>query len=248
MDEQKEQIEIKCNYCKVKLPLYKFSKNRADKYFKSCDECRVKQKKTREKNKCPHGNPRNTCKECREKYKCVHGRQCKSRCSECLGYPVNKGKCSRCKKNYEPDKDGLQTCIDCRYYSDCLHGSRIKGDCILCLYCIHNRRRNHCKDCMNDEQKIEFIIKRMISHSRENDKKKNRYDADRFIDRCFLEALIEDNDSCYYCKTQFTYNECIKSFVTIERLDNNIGHIKSNCVLACWGCNNSHNNKDDIRV
>jgi hypothetical protein len=52
MDEIKEQ---KCNYCKVVLPIYKFSTNRADKYLKSCDECRNKQKKTREKNKCIHG-------------------------------------------------------------------------------------------------------------------------------------------------------------------------------------------------
>jgi len=25
--------------------------------------------------------------------------------------------------------------------------------------------------------------------------------------------------------------------MTIERMDNSIGHSKLNCVLACWGCN-----------
>jgi hypothetical protein len=43
---------------------------------------------------------------------------------------------------------------------------------------------------MNDEQKIEFIKKSMISHSRHSDKKKDRYDANNFIDHCFLTGLI----------------------------------------------------------
>jgi len=98
---------------------------------------------------------------------------------------------------------------------------------------------------MNDEEKIEFIKKRMISSSRESDKKKNRYDANNFIDMCFLTGLFEDNTSCHYCSVEFTYNELCATFVTIERLNNSIGHIKSNCVLACWDCNLRHKSKDD---
>ena len=59
-----EMKEMKCNRCKVLLPIHKFSKNRAEKYLKSCDECRVKQKAIREKNKCEHGRQKNLCKEC----------------------------------------------------------------------------------------------------------------------------------------------------------------------------------------
>lgn len=46
-----ETKEMKCNYCKVYLPIHKFSKNRAEKYLKSCDECREKQKIVRDTNK-----------------------------------------------------------------------------------------------------------------------------------------------------------------------------------------------------
>jgi hypothetical protein len=98
---------------------------------------------------------------------------------------------------------------------------------------------------MNDEQKIEFIQKIMISNSRQSDKKNNRYDADNFIDKCFLEGLFEDSQNCHYCDVEFTYNEKCDTFVTIERLNNSIGHIKSNCVLACWHCNVRHKSKDD---
>jgi hypothetical protein len=195
MDEIKEQ---KCNYCKVVLPIYKFSTNRADKYLKSCNECRNKQKKTREKNKCPHGKQRCLCKQCGGVSICKHGRQ-KHLCKEC---------------------DGSQICE-------------------------HGRIRRQCKDCMNHEQKIEYIQKQMISHSRQGDKKHNRYDPDNFIDKCFLEGLFEDSQNCHYCNVEFTYNEVCNTLVTIERLNNSIGHIKSNCVLACLNCNHRHQSCDE---
>ena len=192
--------EMKCNYCKVYLPIHKFSKRRTEKYYKSCDECREKQKIERDKNKCEHGRQRSQCKECDGSQICIHGRQ-RSKCKECGGVSI----------------------------------------------CEHGRQRIQCKDCMNDEQKIEFIQKRMISHSRCHDKNYNRYDPDHFIDMCFLEGLFEDNITCHYCSVEFTYNEKCDTYVTIERLNNNIGHIKSNCVLACWKCNMKHKGKNDIR-
>lgn len=100
---------------------------------------------------------------------------------------------------------------------------------------------------MNDEEKKEYIQKTMITHSRQTDRKYNRYDPDNFIDKCFLEGLFEENDTCHYCSVKFTYNERCDTLVTIERLNNNIGHIKSNCVLACWKCNLKHKDKNDIR-
>jgi hypothetical protein len=213
MDEIKEQ---KCNYCKVVLPIYKFSTNRADKYLKSCDECRNKQKKIREKNKCIHGRQKSVCKECDGVSFCDHGR-IRNTCKECDGASI------------------------------CEHGRRknICKECKGASICDHNRRRNMCKDCMNHEQKIEFIQKRMIKNSREADKKYNRYDPDNFIDKCFLEGLFEDSQNCHYCNVDFTYNEKIDTFVTIERLNNSIGHIKSNCVLACFSCNLRHKSRDD---
>ena len=143
-------------------------------------------------------------------------------------------RCNRCNEN-------------CRMNSKCEH-NRQKNLCKECggsCICEHNRRKNQCKDCMTDQEKIQYIQKRMITSSRQADKKKNRYDANNFIDKCFLEGLFEDTKNCYYCNQEFTYNECCDSFVTIERLNNSIGHIKSNCVLACFFCNIRHKSKDE---
>jgi len=159
---------------------------------------------------------RNTCKDCGGSSVCEHGR-IRNKCKDCGGVLI-------CEHN--------------RIRSQC-------KDCDGSSICEHNKQRNHCKDCMNHEQKIEFIQKTMISNSRHNDKKYNRYDADNFIDKCFLEGLFEDYENCHYCDIPFTYNERIGTLVTIERLNNNIGHIKSNCVLACWDCNLRHKSKDD---
>jgi hypothetical protein len=184
--------------------------------LKTCQVCRDNEKISRERNKCPHGRKRNMCKECNGASICPHGRV-KNKCKECNG-----------------------ACI-------CKHG-RQRSQCKECnggSICKHNRIRNKCKDCMNDEEKIEFIQKRMILNSRKADKKSNRYDADNFIDKCFLEGLFEDSQNCHYCGVEFTCNERIGTLVTIERLNNSIGHIKSNCVLACWDCNSRHTSRDE---
>jgi hypothetical protein len=82
-------------------------------------------------------------------------------------------------------------------------------------------------------------IRNMISSSIQKDRKYNRYDANNFIDRCFLEGLIEEYTHCYWedCKVKLQYVEYRHDLGTIERLNNSIGHPKSNCVLACFKCN-----------
>jgi hypothetical protein len=81
----------------------------------------------------------------------------------------------------------------------------------------------------------------MIKGSKSSDNKNNRYDADRFIDKCFIEGLVEEYPMCFYedCKVELQYIKYQDDLATIERLDNNIGHIKSNCVICCRKCNNA---------
>jgi len=90
----------------------------------------------------------------------------------------------------------------------------------------------------------------MINCSKQKDKKNNKYDADHFIDKCFLEGLVEEYTHCYWedCKVELQFKDYQDDLATIERLDNTIGHIKSNCVLACRKCNamkKSNITKDD---
>ena len=100
------------------------------------------------------------------------------------------------------------------------------------------RRKAYCKKCSDP---IKINTEQWIFNSRQYDKMRNIYEADRFIDKCFLEGLVEDYKQCYYgdCKVNLHYTEYQDDLATIERLDNSIGHIKSNCVLCCMQCNKS---------
>ena len=137
-------------------------------------------------------------------------------------------------------KPGLKTCSNCRLLKHpmCKHNKR-RSRCIICdggELCIHNKRRRSCKNCSNAP---EITISKMIRHSKEADIKKDLYDANNFIDYCFISSLVDESTKCYYCKVQMQFIEYNSTLCTIERLDNKIGHIKSNCVLACRTCNYS---------
>ena len=165
----------------------------------------------------------------------------KKMCDRCLEQRRNYVKKNKCEHGKRKDK-----CIECGGVGICEH-KRQKDKCIECGgsgICEHKREKNKCKKCMNSTEQKRYIIQQMIKNSRQADKKSNKYDADNFIDKCFLEGLFEDNEECYYCKVPFTYEEKCSTLVTIERLKNSIGHIKSNCVLACLTCNLKHKSKD----
>ena len=131
-------------------------------------------------------------------------------------------------------------CRECKGSQICPHNKR-KPQCKECVgsqICSHKREKNHCKKCSDP---VKVSIKQWIFSSRQYDKMRNIYDADRFIDKCFLEGLIEDYKQCYYgdCEVNLQYTEYQDDLASIERLDNSIGHIKSNCVLCCLKCNKS---------
>ena len=117
----------------------------------------------------------------------------------------------------------------------------------------HDRRKQTCKKCSDP---IKITIKQWIFSRRQYDKIYIIYDADRFIDKCFLEGLIEDYKQCYYgdCKdadghgpVKLQYTGYRNDLASIERLDNSIGHIKSNCILCCLKCNKSRKSNEDRR-
>ena len=174
---------------------------------------------------CEHKKYKYQCKECGGSQICPHKRQ-KSYCKECKGSQVcphdrRKSECKEC--------EGSQICSHNRQKSHC-------KECEGSQVCPHKRRKSQCKECSDP---IKVNIEQWIFNSRHYDKMHNIYDADRFIDKRFLKGLVEDYQQCYYgdCKVNFQYKEYQNDLVTIERLDNSIGHIKSNCVLCCLKCN-----------
>ena len=160
------------------------------------------------------------------KYLCEHGKY-KYQCRECGGSQI----CPHNRLKYQ--------CKECGGSQICPHGKR-KSLCKECegsQICPHKRIKRTCKKCSDP---IKVNIEQWIFSRRQYDKMRNIYDADRFIDKCFLEGLVEDYKQCYYgdCKVNLQYTEYQDDLATIERLDNSIGHIKSNCVLCCLKCNN----------
>ena len=142
-------------------------------------------------------------------------------------------KCVRCKSDRSVDdfiKEGkqLKTCLPCRNRD---RESRLKNKC------EHEKQKCKCKNCRDP---IKITIKQWVNDCRSSDKKYNRYDPDRFIDKCFLQGLVEDYPNCYYedCQVKLQYVDYGDDLASIERLDNSLGHVKSNCVLACLKCNN----------
>jgi len=159
---------------------------------------------------------RKTCNECLaqqrayvEKNKCPHGKQ-KNRCRDC-------------------EDGGASFCIHNKIRSRC-------HECNGGEMCSHGRERRQCKLCSDP---VKVVVKTMIGGSKRKDKIYNRYDAVNFIDPAFVESMIEENPRCYYkdCNKELQLINYQDDLATIERLDNSIGHTKSNCVICCLKCN-----------
>ena len=158
-----------------------------------------------------------------EKWKCIHGRR-EDTCKECGGARI-------CEHNRRKTE-----CKECGGVSICEH-NRIKSRCKVCggnCICIHHKHNYSCKECGDP---IDLTIKNMISGSKKKDKKIDKYDEPNFIDYSFLKNLIDNTSGCYYCHCELQYTYYTSNLGTIERMDNDLGHIKSNCVIACHHCN-----------
>ena len=157
-----------------------------------------------------------TCNDCLTKQrayveskKCPHGRQ-KTRCRQCGGGAI------------------------------CMH-NKIRSICSQCgggEICGHGRERRQCKLCSDP---LKVAVKTILAGSKRKDLKYNRYDAQNFIDAGFVESMLKEHTRCYYndCNEELQLVEYTENLATIERLDNSIGHVKENCVIACLKCNRS---------
>jgi hypothetical protein len=175
--------------------------------------------------KCiPHNKILYTCVPCKGAGICEHEKR-RDRCVLCKGAGIceHEKRRSRCK-----DCKGGQICEHEKIRSQC-------KDCEGSQICEHEKIRGHCKVC-GDE--IHITIMKLIRSSKQSDKKKNIYDETNFIDYEFCKELIKESGKfCYYCDIELQYIEYNDTLATIERLDNDIGHIKENCVIACRTCN-----------
>ena len=160
-------------------------------------------------------------------------------------------KCINCKKDkniihFMKKGKQLKRCEDCRDYyrkytikNKCPCGKR-KEYCKLhggSQYCPCGTYKYHCK--IHNDARI-VVIQCMINNSRNKDKKYNRFDENQFIDKQFVSNLLDLYENCFYCNCKLNFDKRNPNLATIERLDNTLGHIKRNCVIACFTCNVNH--------
>jgi len=93
----------KCSKCKKtkSIELFKMKKN--GDYLKFCNQCREKDKASKQRNKCIHKRQRYQCIDCCGSCICIH-KQRRSQCIECDGSNVcqHKKRKDRCKQCSNP--------------------------------------------------------------------------------------------------------------------------------------------------
>lgn len=244
-----------CTNCKIARDDDQFISKAGRTGLKNCLRCRnIKRNKP-----CPHGRQKCRCIECKGVSICPHNRR-ETECKDCDGKYI----CEHNKIKYTcVDCEGNSICEHKKYKSqckDCIGGSvcehdKLRSSCKICgsyNYCVHNRRKHYCIECggknICQHNRIKhacrkcgdaniILFKSIIHHSKWWDIKKNRFDESNFIDIEFLQSRFNESHDCYHCKREMTLIDYTDSLCTIQRLDNSLGHTKSNSVLACLKCN-----------
>jgi 5-methylcytosine-specific restriction endonuclease McrA len=89
--------------------------------------------------------------------------------------------------------------------------------------------------------KYEDEIKTKIRGYIQQDKLKNLYCAETFIDEAFVKSLLKDNGlKCIFCKLDVLFLYDIQREMkqwTLDRIRNDEGHNKNNVVVSCLKCN-----------
>jgi len=174
------------------------------------------------------------CTKCKKDKNIIHymkdNKQLKF-CEYCRDYYRKnkiKNKCPCGKEKYVCKLHGGESYCPCGQYKRCckIHGG---GDLCPC-----GKRKAYCK--IHNEPRV-VVIKNIINQSRTTDKKKNIFDENQFIDKQFVSNLLDLYENCFYCNCKLNFDKRNPHLATIERLDNTLGHIKRNCVIACHTCN-----------
>lgn len=81
-------------------------------------------------------------------------------------------------------------------------------------------------------------INKKIESYKNQDKLKNR-NIEHFVDLCHVKEMLKEM-TCHYCNENIFVLYKLKLYPkqwTLDRIDNNLGHVKTNVVLACLKCN-----------
>lgn len=141
-----------------------------------------------------------------------------------------------------PNFEGHKHCATCnqdkekrKFNTRVVNGARyLQSQCRSCLRKKYSQtKRGRLTMAKADQRKEARFRNRLdrsaviVRDSRHSDRRNGRSND---LDVVFTSFMIQKG--CSYCGV--SYKDCI---MTLDRIDNSIGHIKSNVVPACWNCN-----------
>ena len=169
---------------------------------------------------------------------------------------VNDKKCNSCKTyRIEEDfiKEGrqLKCCFKCREYSKNIYEKKkVQRNQQKKKYYQNNKDniKEHVmnyKKTIKQDNPLHFKFSEMIHSTRTKDRNQKNFNEVEFIDYPFLYELWNNQKGiCFYedcrCEMVLTFNTHttkLDNQISVQRLDNSLGHIKSNCVFSCFKCN-----------
>lgn len=78
-----------------------------------------------------------------------------------------------------------------------------------------------------------------VNNHKHQDKRENRYDKDNHMTAKYLQSIA--TEQCPYCHCEMNYTnkgtKRLPNQVTIQRINNTLGHTIGNIVLCCYHCN-----------
>ena len=107
-----------------------------------------------------------------------------------------------------------------------------------------NKVRVFIDDKLSDKNLVIHALQRKIEGHRLEDTKKNRpFDESDYIDRTYVCQLFRSQQcQCARCDHELDvdYDNDGQAQFSINRIDNNLAHIKSNCELVCLQCQHGY--------
>ena len=137
------------------------------------------------------------------------------------------------------DMSAKKTCSTCKKQKGCTFKKRRKSKDGL---------QHNCTDCQRTHKQSNWAS-RIVHGSINSDKDMHRpIDGDDYIDKQWVQELVNANPNCHYCDVTLVYgigiNRCTHpDGLQLDRMDSALPHLKSNCVQCCRTCNVRGNNK-----
>ena len=114
---------------------------------------------------------------------------------------------------------------------------------MICTVCkkVHAERYSCCKACRHNSRtwKAKHWEKNLLCTHRIRDVRAGIYDPVNFVTKEHIQAIRRElGGKCFHCHVQMdAENRDLPDGLTLQRLDNRLGHTIQNTTLACLSCN-----------